>query len=281
MTSYFTRYTQFACALCLLLAAGCSDDTGPAQDSGVDLFAYPDRNQPPLSCTPSNCYGCCAGTSCVEGNSILYCGAGGSKCQACTTSERCSQGTCAKNACDANSCPSGCCDDSSTCQNGTTSTSCGTGGTKCAVCTKDQACVDSKCISSTTTTLYKVILASAKMETVGIAACFVGLGGLLEVACDLYAKVVIGKTTTTSKTQQNENEPTWNETLMIASGKTLQSKVSVVLYDADTGPDMLICIAEHTVTSADLTGGTLKLACKDAVSIKYGTVVIKFEEVKP
>lgn len=280
MNSNFSKHVPIICSLCFLLVAGCSDDSSPAQDSSIDHFFSPDRYQPP-SCSPSNCFGCCAGASCVEGNSSLYCGTGGSSCQTCSKDERCVQGTCTKNACDANSCPSGCCDVSSTCQNGTTGTACGTGGMKCTVCTKGQSCVDAKCTSTTTTTLYKVILASAKAEMVGIAACFAGVGGLLEMACDLYAKVTVGKTTTTSKTQQNDNEPSWNETMMIASGKTLQSKITVDLYDADTGPDPLICRAEHTVTSSDLTKGTLTLACEDAVSIKYATVIIKFEEVKP
>lgn len=284
------------CAAAILVAAlatGCATENTAPPEAGLDNGSPPDSYKYkqdtghhdqalvdlPVTCTPSSCSGCCQGTSCVEGISKQQCGAGGKPCQVCKDDEQCVQGACKKNVCDPGTCPKGCCDPGGVCQNGTTNAACGTGGVKCSVCKSGQACVASKCDSSSSKTLYKVILVSAQLGVKGIAACFVATGPL-EVACDPYVTVIVAKTTKTSTIKQNNNNPTWNETMLIAADKDLLGSMSVSLSDSDPGPDTPICSATHVLTTADLAKGTLSLSCM-MTSLQMGVVKLMFAKSSP
>ena len=76
---------------------GGDGDAGPPIDAGEpgDASQIPDG----YACAPSTCGGCCASTGdCVGGQSVATCGVGGQKCQDCTSSGACSQGSCATRA---------------------------------------------------------------------------------------------------------------------------------------------------------------------------------------
>jgi hypothetical protein len=67
---------------------------GPPIDTGEpsDTSLIPDG----YACGPTTCGGCCATTGdCVGGQSVATCGVAGQKCQDCTSSGACSQGSCA------------------------------------------------------------------------------------------------------------------------------------------------------------------------------------------
>lgn len=71
---------SFPCILlALFVLAGC----GPVVDEA------------PGGCGPATCGGCCSNQgTCVTGNNIAFCGAGGSRCDVCVTGQECKSGTC-------------------------------------------------------------------------------------------------------------------------------------------------------------------------------------------
>ncbi len=101
---------------------------------------------PPPTCGPKTCGGCCnAQGKCVPGTSAGSCGAGGTKCENCTTGGKiCNQpgSYCAfLPSCGSVTCPTGCCDASGTCQDGRKNNACGSTGAKCTNCTASgQSC---------------------------------------------------------------------------------------------------------------------------------------------
>jgi hypothetical protein len=98
----------------------------------------------PPRCGPDNCMGCCLGDTCLMGNDMKACGAGGAQCQLCGSDTTCANGTC-QGACDATNC-AGCCVNG-ICAIGTQSTACGTMGAACQNCQANggQACIGGAC----------------------------------------------------------------------------------------------------------------------------------------
>ena len=111
----------------------------PAQDGGI-----------------CNCAaGCCdEQNQCHPGSSNTQCGSYGELCSDCTASgTQCTNQYCgdpALNAafCNEQTCPSGCCDEYGVCQQGITSTACGTLGTNCTNClSAGFLCSNQRCVS--------------------------------------------------------------------------------------------------------------------------------------
>ena len=110
---------------------------------------------------PSQCsctYGCCDKLGqCQSGSSDTQCGAsgpggGGDYCTDCTAyGLRCDRQACTgapdAGVCNAQTCPNGCCDENDQCQQGLTSTSCGTYGTNCQNCLPGGSCSNQQCIT--------------------------------------------------------------------------------------------------------------------------------------
>lgn len=100
--------------------------------------------QAPATCGPSNCAGCCDGTTCLSGpmQNTSKCGMGGLACAACPANNACSSGACQSSVCNASTCAGGCCSDAGTCtpyamQNNAT---CGTQGAACTPCPQGEVC---------------------------------------------------------------------------------------------------------------------------------------------
>ena len=92
--------------------AGPAEDLHPASgddEGGSDASEPTDGGQPTdgsvpsdanlvpdgYTCGPGTCGGCCSTKGdCVGGQSVATCGVGGQKCQDCTSSGACSEGTC-------------------------------------------------------------------------------------------------------------------------------------------------------------------------------------------
>ncbi|MGV3620435.1 MAG: hypothetical protein ACO1OB_06445 [Archangium sp.] len=102
-------------------------------------------SQPP-ACGPSNCAGCCSGTSCIMNPSVIACGTGGQTCQTCGNGDTCLSGECIPAAaCDQTTCPNGCCDPMFGCTAGNTNSSCGWGGAQCQSCLLGPTCQSQAC----------------------------------------------------------------------------------------------------------------------------------------
>jgi hypothetical protein len=87
-------------------------------------------------CGPTNCTGCCAGTTCVAGGAANECGSGGQACQSCAanglvcTAQQCAPPT--PPSCGPANC-AGCCQ-GSVCMSGTNGAACGEKGGQCQDC---------------------------------------------------------------------------------------------------------------------------------------------------
>lgn len=101
-------------------------------------------------CDPQTCSGCCAGNSCLPGNSSTACGTQGQQCVSClAVGETCSPfGQCQTSpSCGPGNC-FGCCEGNA-CLPGTIDPACGIGGQACQNCTPFGAtCQAGTCISS-------------------------------------------------------------------------------------------------------------------------------------
>ncbi len=108
-----------------------------------------------------NCLGCVAAGTCYAGNTLTYCGKGGSPCSPCSPlvcqSASCSSGSCITTSlpdltncsggrCLGGACCTGCIGGSA-CQPGTALTACGTAGKNCVDCLTGgyTACVAGTC----------------------------------------------------------------------------------------------------------------------------------------
>jgi hypothetical protein len=147
------------------------------------------------SCGPSNCAGCCVGTTCitVANETSLDCGSGigpGLACTTCGGGQSCSGGVCVSTTtCNSGNC-SGCCS-SNTCiaLTSESASQCGTGGAVCAACTIGDACTQGVCQSiSVTVSTLAGNGAAGFIDALGTAAEFDGPGG---VAVDSFGFVYV------------------------------------------------------------------------------------------
>jgi len=131
---------------------GCQDCTMRGTFPGAcltDPDAGGGKCSNPITCSYSNCPGCCEGDVCFQGNEATRCGSGGGTCQACGANAICSffstGGTCSPlTPCGAQSCP-GCCAQG-ICATGDQDIACGADGGTCADCTQSQKqCMGTTC----------------------------------------------------------------------------------------------------------------------------------------
>lgn len=127
----------FASLVVLLSACGedpPSGDGGTRADTGGTVFTCPD----PRGC-PS---GCCDGTSCLGGDTLLSCGIDGDTCRPCMDGGECIDGACRPAICEAGC--EGCCA-ATGCQPGTAPTACGGAGGSCIECIAGERCNEGAC----------------------------------------------------------------------------------------------------------------------------------------
>jgi len=103
----------------------------------------------PQGCSPLNCSGCCAGNTCLPGNSSTACGIKGQQCTSCAAvGEACNGlGQCVGGQqCGPATCPFGCCEGNS-CMGGSFDLACGTGGQQCQNCSVfGESCLNQACV---------------------------------------------------------------------------------------------------------------------------------------
>jgi hypothetical protein len=125
-----------------LLAAGCSEPSGPA---AMDMPPAPDdmaMGQRDDMVQPDDMAGGCASGcragdgTCQGGDTEAACGGGGNACSVCTLGKVCRSGAC---VC------AGCLDGMGACQPGTNDSQCGSGGNACVSCTGGQVCDNGAC----------------------------------------------------------------------------------------------------------------------------------------
>lgn len=122
----------------LLALSGCGDDGTDPGDGGENPdtgFTCPD----PRGCPT----GCCDGTSCLDGDTLLSCGAEGDTCRPCADGGECIDGACRPPACEA-SCM-GCCSETG-CETGTSTGACGSAGSACIECIPGEECSAGACV---------------------------------------------------------------------------------------------------------------------------------------
>jgi hypothetical protein len=272
----------------MLGLSACSGENGPpSKHDGQatsdffyfsDLYGqadlYPYSGDLPQNCSSSTCAGCCSGKICMEGITSSACGSSGGTCATCSSSQTCTSGSCVSSSCTASSCSSGCCD-SSGCENGTSTSACGKAGGTCQACKSGESCVSGSCTTSSGKKLYKVTLVSGTVYAGGITLCMAGIGGALDYWCDPFAWLIVGKVQAKSSTESNNNSPAWNEELLTISDTELMAGIKVDLYDTDVAIDTPLGSATYTVTSSDLSKGTLTLDIK-AVGVTTAQVILSF-----
>lgn len=109
---------------------------------------------PQTNCGPSNCPGCCLGSSlCASGIADVNCGNGGQQCMRCVPTEGTGQciaieggsgGVCTDQQCGPQTCLEGCCSNG-VCLSGQTEMACGTGGVACQACGPGEFCHGDNC----------------------------------------------------------------------------------------------------------------------------------------
>ncbi len=102
---------------------------------------------PPPTCGPSTCAGCCQGNVCYAGYATQECGYGGVQCLDCAQfGDTCQNQTCVPpSVCNPQTCSYGCCE-GNTCVVGTSSYACGYGGGQCQDCASfGYACQNQAC----------------------------------------------------------------------------------------------------------------------------------------
>ena len=206
------------------------------------------------SCGPSSCSsGCCDGTQCKSGTSSNACGTGGNTCKTCKSTEKCQGGACvpSTSTCGPTTCTSGCCE-SGKCVLGTSISACGTGGGTCKVCKSGEKCTSQACAGSGPA-MYKVYLKGAKVDSPWLACA--------ESNCDLYVKLMVGSATATSTIKADNNNPTWNQFLLVAADSSLKASFKAVVYDDDYGPDPTVGSCTGTITQSTLSAGQVELQC--------------------
>ncbi len=220
------------------------------------------------SCGPSNCSsGCCENNQCKSGTASSACGTGGASCKACKSTEKCQAGACVPSSgtCDSTSCSTGCCQNN-TCKSGTSITACGTGGAQCKACKSTEKCQAGACTGSGPT-LYKVYLKSAKVDSPWLACA--------ESNCDLYVKLTVGGATATSTIKADNNNPVWNQYLLVAADSSLKASFKATVYDDDYGPDPTVGGCTGTITSSVLAAGKVELQCT-YLTVKVCKVTFSF-----
>ena len=241
------------------LALACGDDEAAKQDTRP---RYPDWGSPNFDtggitkCNAGNCYGCCQGDSCITQTKDTACGYGGGKCMPCTSKQTCKGGQCMETTCDSTNC-TGCCDSAKVCQNGTSDSVCGKGGAACTACSSTQSCQSQKCTLKSTGQ-YKVILVSVTMEK-GVSCDTFG-------KCDLYVELDVGGTKAKSTVKKDTDQPIWNETLLIATQSAITSKFEAKVVDEDPFSAQTMGDCKPTITSKDLTAGTITAECGNYTS---------------
>jgi hypothetical protein len=102
-------------------------------------------------CGPQNCSGCCAGNTCLPGNSSTACGIKGQQCASCTAiGEACNGlGQCVGGQqCGPGNC-GGCCE-GNVCTSGSSGQACGFGGAQCQNCSAlGDSCQNQTCVGQT------------------------------------------------------------------------------------------------------------------------------------
>ena len=220
------------------------------------------------SCGASNCSsGCCENNQCKSGTASSACGTGGASCKACKSTEKCQAGACVPSSgtCDSTSCSTGCCQNN-TCKSGTSITACGTGGAQCKACKSTEKCQAGACTGSGPT-LYKVYLKSAKVDSPWLACA--------ESNCDLYVKLTVGGATATSTIKADNNNPVWNQYLLVAADSSLKASFKATVYDDDYGPDPTVGGCTGTITSSVLAAGKVELQCT-YLTVKVCKVTFSF-----
>jgi hypothetical protein len=137
----------------------CTDCTVFGETCGESDAGFGAQCEGQVTCNASNCTGCCAGNTCLQGNDPGACGTGGVLCVDCTSSnETCSVGldagfgggsciTPPPPACNATTCPTGCCD-GTVCLPGNLDSFCGTAGGICTNCTSsNKSCKGQTCVA--------------------------------------------------------------------------------------------------------------------------------------
>jgi hypothetical protein len=146
---------------------------GFAQDD-AQAPVGPDGKPAVVTCTPSNCTGCCRDDKCEKGDASDTCGTGAKACEICSPTSKCTSGVC-KEPCGPNTCR-GCCD-GDTCVPGTASTGCGDQGAACTKCAAALVCSNRTCIDGSCQATCTNGCCSATGCEPGTAANACGAGG--------------------------------------------------------------------------------------------------------
>ena len=204
-------------------------------------------------CGPNDCLGCCAGSSCVPGQSNTQCGSGGLSCTDCTTTgELCnpSNGQCQKNppVCGPMNC-NGCCA-GDVCVTSEGDTQCGVGGVACTDCTASgESCSGGTCVTTCNTTTCKGCCDTG-VCTAGFVDTACGSGGAVcadctmsSETCDTLAvpRVCTGTTSTCPATYGGCGSGVTTATLSVTSGACNSTDLANAAAACKTGEGSAPC----------------------------------------
>ncbi|MFN8589876.1 MAG: pentapeptide repeat-containing protein [Thermomicrobiales bacterium] len=205
--------------------------TGPCAGNGKPFCVTP-------CCTPD-----CTGKVCGPD------GCGGN-CGTCEGALQCKDGQCVS-TCTPETCPHGCCAADGSCQPGTTSPVCGTGGVACRACSAGQGCIEQQCIACTPKTCQELGNVCGPYPD--------GCGGTLQCGlCPAGDTPVCNKGVCASCPATCSE--TCNQCNNLVSGETLCGSVSVIncqsscSSDADcSGTQYPTCAASWTERATGVT----------------------------
>lgn len=260
-------------AFALVSIAGCagSDDDGLydfgsgglGSDGGYSYFDLGGSSGG--SCT--GCTGCCQNGSCQAGTSATACGFGGLACQSCQSNEKCLSGTCVQDtssSCNSSNCKTGCCDSNGKCQETTSDSACGTAGNSCKACSTGESCVAGVCTKSSSAK-YDVTLVSAKVKNGDCKDAW-----LIPDSCDTFVEVQLGSYKAKSPVKKDTETPKWDYKLFTVSAKDLtDNSLKLKVIDDDTIIDDTLGTCSLSVTSSDISSGSLVKDCQKAKSVTF------------
>lgn len=233
---------------------------------------------PAGNCQQSCSTGCCESGLCQLGTNHDACGNYGQTCTNCSLlGQSCDPVTrvCTDQsnpACNSENCP-GCCN-GTLCEDGTTTTRCGTGGLSCQACSGEAICQAGQCVVPD----KKVDIV---LDRVVIAAPWVVC---VETECDPWLILTYAGQPYESSHKAG-NDVLFDEVLVPSvSAKDLKaSGFEIDLYEEDWTGSSWLCDAIVRVSDWDLSQGEIVVDCTDYLAdyVSMADVRIKFVPVTP
>ncbi len=228
------------------------------------------------------CPGCCDGETCHAGTGDTACGTGGASCEACGDAASCSaQSVCVPDAC-ATTC-AGCCD-GNTCLTGNGVGACGNTGDACVACGTGRTCMNQACVTDPAST-WELVLISGEVSPKNQSGEFWDIIGSADPVVDfeLYDSSTSTAYRASSSVIQDDNTPTWNESILTNVPARAFMLWKIDVFDSDIDPDDFICsisidLSGDPATYQDLfSGAAYTFSCSDPGTGVFANINVRLQ----